>query len=89
MNLLATDSSGVRVSSIVLMEEASGLTMSGAASDLKSDKNLIQNKWRDRPDSLAKSCESAPVNRRLPTPEAGALSRLDYGPDKTLLGRPL
>ena len=29
-----------------------------------------EEKWRDRPDS----------NRGLPTPQAGALSRLDYGP---------
>ncbi len=29
-----------------------------------------ENKWRDRPD----------LNRGLPTPQAGALSRLDYGP---------
>jgi hypothetical protein len=28
--------------------------------------------WRDRPDS----------NRGLPTPQAGALSRLDYGPNQ-------
>jgi hypothetical protein len=29
-----------------------------------------EKEWRDRPDS----------NRGLPTPQAGALSRLDYGP---------
>ena len=30
----------------------------------------LEKEWRDRPDS----------NRGLPTPQAGALSRLDYGP---------
>ena len=33
-------------------------------------KLLDEKGWRDRPDS----------NRGLPTPQAGALSRLDYGP---------
>jgi hypothetical protein len=31
-----------------------------------------ENEWRDRPD----------LNRGIPTPEAGALSRLDYGPKR-------
>ena len=31
---------------------------------------ILETKWRDRPD----------LNRGLPTPQAGALSRLDYGP---------
>jgi hypothetical protein len=45
----------------------------GTAFKLLADSRFVlseEKKWRDRPDS----------NRGLPTPQAGALSRLDYGP---------